>query len=191
MSTQLGKHLCFTFNVYFFSLVTRWSTKLNLTKVNYFLSEFWSFWSKVLRVKQVCVSTMLRLHICLCILGTPMAWSQFNKWLNLHHVKPLCCFVPIFTITLKVFELLLSGNFSWSITTVYFRVQRKSVLQLSLWASCNQQLISQKSSRVAPKPFWRAGLITHSFCNLNSSKNFTCLLGNLRTKLTSLIAKQH
>ena len=191
MSTQLGKHLCFIFNVYFFSLLTRWSTKLNLTKVNYFLSEFWLFWSKVLRVKQVCVSTMLRLHICLYILGTPMAWSQFNKWLNLHHVKPLCCFVPIFTITLKVFELLLSGNFSWSITTVYFRVQRKSVLQLSLWASCSQQLISQKSSRVAPKPFWRAGLITQSFCNLNSSKNFTCLLGNLRTKLTSPIAKQH
>ena len=49
-----------------------------------------------------------------------------------HHVKPLCCFVPIFTITLKVFEHLLSGNVSWSITTVYFRVQRKSVLQLGL-----------------------------------------------------------
>ena len=50
------------------------------------------------------------------------------------HVKPLCRFVPIFTITLKVFELLLSGNVSWGITTVYFRVQRKSVLQLGLWA---------------------------------------------------------
>ena len=49
------------------------------------------------------------------------------------HVKPLCCFVAIFTITLKVFELLLSGNVSWGTTTVYFRVLRKSVLQLGLW----------------------------------------------------------
>ena len=103
MSTQLGKHLCFIFNVYFFSLVTRWSTKLNLTKVNYFLSEFWLFWSKVLRVKQVCVSTMLRLHICLCILGTPMAWSQFNKMVELTSCKAFMLFCTHFYNNIESF----------------------------------------------------------------------------------------
>ena len=42
---------------------------------------------------------------------------------------------------------------------------------------------------LAPKTFWWAELISQFFCNLNSSKNFTCPLGKLRKKFTSPIAK--
>ena len=41
----------------------------------------------------------------------------------------------------------------------------------------------------SPKNVWRAELISQFFCNLNSSKNFTCPLGTLRTEFTSPIAK--
>ena len=40
-----------------------------------------------------------------------------------------------------------------------------------------------------PKTFWWAELIAQFFCNLDFSKNFTCLSGKLRTKFTGPIAK--
>ena len=45
------------------------------------------------------------------------------------------------------------------------------------------------SFQLAPKTFWWAELISQFFFNLNSSKNFTCLSGQLSSKFTSLIAK--
>ena len=46
-----------------------------------------------------------------------------------------------------------------------------------------------KFTSTSPKTFWWAGLITQFICHLNSSKNFTCPSGKLRTEFTSLIAK--
>ena len=41
----------------------------------------------------------------------------------------------------------------------------------------------------SPKSVLMSRSISQFFCNLNSSKNFTCLLGKLRTEFSSLIAK--
>ena len=68
------------------------------------------------------------------------------------------------------------------------RVQRKSFLQLAIRASWSWHLLAQTSFQLAPKTFWWAELISQFFCNLNSTKNFTSLLGKLRTEFTSLIA---
>ena len=45
------------------------------------------------------------------------------------------------------------------------------------------------SFQQAPKTFWWAELISQFFRKLNSSKNFNCPLGKLRTEFTSPIAK--
>ena len=47
-------------------------------------------------------------------------------------------------------------------------------------------LLAQNSFQLTPETFWWAGLITQSLCHLNYSKNFTCLLGKLRTDITGL-----
>ena len=41
----------------------------------------------------------------------------------------------------------------------------------------------------SPKSILMSRLISQFFCNLNSSKNFTCPSGKLRTEFSSLIAK--
>ena len=69
------------------------------------------------------------------------------------------------------------------------RVQRKSFLQLAIRASCSWHLIAQMSFQLAPKPFWRAELISQFFCYSNSSKNVTCPSGKLKTEFTSPIAE--
>ena len=65
------------------------------------------------------------------------------------------------------------------------RVQRKSVLQPVIRASCSQHVLAHKSFRLAPKPF----LITRIDYSPSSSKNSTCPLGKLRTKVTSPVTK--
>ena len=70
-----------------------------------------------------------------------------------------------------------------------YRVQRKSFLQLDIWASWSQHSLTQKSFQLAPNTFWRAELISQFFCYLNSSKNITYPSGNLKTEFTSPIAK--
>ena len=69
------------------------------------------------------------------------------------------------------------------------RVQRKSFLKLAIRASWSYYFLAQTSFQLAPKKFWWAELISQFFCKLNSSKNFTCPLGKLRTEFTSLIVK--
>ena len=65
----------------------------------------------------------------------------------------------------------------------YCRVQRKSFLQLKLTFT-SPNIIS-----TSPKNVLTSRLISQFFCNLNSSKKFTCPLGKLITKFTSPIAK--
>ena len=69
------------------------------------------------------------------------------------------------------------------------RVQRKSVLQPSIQASCSQYVLAHKSFQLASKLF----LISRIDCNPSvigiSPKNSTCSSGNLRTKITTSIAK--
>ena len=50
-------------------------------------------------------------------------------------------------------------------------------------------VLAQTSFQLARKTFWWAEFISQYFCNLNSSRNFTCLWGKLRTKFTSPVAK--
>ena len=45
-----------------------------------------------------------------------------------------------------------------------YRVQRKSFLQLDIWVSWSQHLLTQKSFQLAPKTFWLAELILQFFC---------------------------
>ena len=63
-------------------------------------------------------------------------------------------------------------------------VQRKSVLQLAIQASCSSggHEVAQKSFQLALKGFLM-------ICNLNSLKTFICPLGKLGTECISLIAK--
>ena len=67
------------------------------------------------------------------------------------------------------------------------RVQRKSFLQLDIrasWTFTSPIIIS-----TSPKNVLMSRLTSQFFCNLNSSKNFTCPLGKLITGFTSPIAK--
>ena len=68
-------------------------------------------------------------------------------------------------------------------------MQRKSFLQLAIWASWSQHLLAQTSFQLALKAFWLAELISQLFLYSNCSKNITCLSGKLKTKFTSPIAK--
>ena len=72
---------------------------------------------------------------------------------------------------------------------VYSGEQRKSFLQLAIWASWRKHLLAQTSFQLAPKAFWRTELISQFFLSLNSSKIITCPSGKLRTEFTSPIAK--
>ena len=81
----------------------------------------------------------------------------------------------------------------WKSTKVYtailFQGAKKVILKLAIWESWSQQILAQTSFQLAHETFWWAELISQFFCNLNSSKNFTCPLGKLRTEFTSAIAK--
>ena len=68
------------------------------------------------------------------------------------------------------------------------RGQRKSFLQLTIWASWSYHLLAQTSFQLAPKTFWLAELLSQFFCYSNSSKNILCLLGKLKTEFTSPMA---
>ena len=62
-----------------------------------------------------------------------------------------------------------------------------------IFAACHSgklklTLLAQTSFQLAPKGFWRAQLISQFFCNLNSTKDFTCASGKLRTEFTNPIA---
>ena len=58
------------------------------------------------------------------------------------------------------------------------RVQRKSFLQLAIWASWSQHLLAQMSLQ-----------LPQLFCYSNSSKDITCPSGKIKTEFTSPIAK--
>ena len=59
-----------------------------------------------------------------------------------------------------------------------YRVQRKSVLQLVIWASCSWHVLAQKSFHLARKKLL-----------MNSPKKVTCPSGKSRTEFTGHIAK--
>ena len=67
-----------------------------------------------------------------------------------------------------------------------FRVQRKSVLQFAVQASCSYHVLAQKSFQLAPTKLLtcRIGLIAVHF-----PQNFTCPPGKLSTECTSTIEK--
>ena len=67
-----------------------------------------------------------------------------------------------------------------------FRVQRKSVLQFAIQASCSYHVLAQKSFQLAPTKLLtcRIGLIAVHF-----PQNFTCPPGKLSTECTSTIEK--
>jgi len=69
------------------------------------------------------------------------------------------------------------------------RVQRKSVLQPAIWASCRQHVLAHKSFQLAPKPFLIGRIDNNPSVIWISPKNSTCPSGKLRTKNTSPIAK--
>ena len=70
-----------------------------------------------------------------------------------------------------------------------FRVQRKSVLQPAIWASCSQHVLVYKSFQLVPKPFLisRIDYNPSVICISPPPPNSTCPSGKLRTKITSPI----
>ena len=91
--------------------------------------------------------------------------------------------------TLRILPL---RSFMWQyVFSLHYhgRVQRKSFLQLAIWASWSQHLLAQTSFQLAPEAFRRAELISHFFCHSNSSRNITCPSGKLKIDFTSPIAK--
>ena len=64
---------------------------------------------------------------------------------------------------------------------------RKSVLQSDIWASCSVACTSPNIISTSLKNFLtsRIDYTVLFFCNLNSSKNFTCPSGKSRTIFTS------
>ena len=77
------------------------------------------------------------------------------------------------------------GNFK----TFPSRVQRKSVSQPAIRASCSQHVLANKSFQLAPKPFLISRIDYHPTVIWISQKHSTCPSGKLRTKITSPIAK--
>ena len=69
------------------------------------------------------------------------------------------------------------------------RVQRTSVLQPAIRASCSQHVLAHKSFQLAPKPFLISRIDYNPSVIWISPKNSTCPSGKLRTKITSPIAK--
>ena len=70
-----------------------------------------------------------------------------------------------------------------------FRVQRKSVLQPFIGASCSLHILAHKSFQLTPKPFLISRIDYNPSVIWISPKNSTCPSGKLRTKITSPIAK--
>ena len=69
------------------------------------------------------------------------------------------------------------------------RVQRKSVLQPAIRASCSWHVLAHKSFQLVPKPFLISRIDHNPSVIWISPRNSTCLSGKLRTKITSPIAK--
>ena len=68
-------------------------------------------------------------------------------------------------------------------------MQRKSFLQLAIWASWSQHLLTQALFQLAPKAFWRAELISQFFCYSNSSEKITCPSGKLKAEFNNITPK--
>ena len=68
-------------------------------------------------------------------------------------------------------------------------MQRKSVLQPAILASCSYPVLAHKSFQLAPKPFLISRIDYNPSVIWIFPKNSTCLSGKLRTKITSSIAK--
>ena len=94
-----------------------------------------------------------------------------------HLVTDSQCFLRlVFLIMLCLQKIILILIF------LHNRVQRKSFLQLAIWASWT-------SFQPAPQTFWRAELISQFFSYANSSKDITCPSVKLKTESTRPIAK--
>ena len=78
-----------------------------------------------------------------------------------------------------LYENLMSNN----------RVQRKSVLQPAIRASCSQYVLAHESFQLAPKLFLISRIDYNPSIIWISPKNSTCPSGKLRPKITSPIAK--
>ena len=64
-------------------------------------------------------------------------------------------------------------------------MQRKSVLQPAIRASCSWHVLAHKSFHLVPKPFLISRINYNPSVIWTFPKNSTCPLGKLRTKLTS------
>ena len=94
------------------------------------------------------------------------------------------------TADYNIYKMVLLCYSRWIIdSSVLFRVQRKSFLQLAIRASWSKHLLAQTSFKLAPKIFGWAELMSWFLCKLNSLKYFTCPSGKLRTEFTILVAQ--
>ena len=88
-----------------------------------------------------------------------------------HLVTDSQCFLRlIFLIMLCLQKIILILIF------LHNRVQRKSFLQLAIWASWT-------SFQPAPQTFWKAELISQFFSYANSSKDITCPSVKLKNRI--------
>ena len=110
--------------------------------------------------------------------------SCHTKYLCLKLVSQFCCDTSYIEYSTKQKQVLLPQQLR-----KYCRVQRKSFLQLAIRASLKLTFTSPNIISTSPKNVLMSRLIWQYFCNLNSSKNFTCPSGKLITELTSPIAK--
>ena len=95
------------------------------------------------------------------------------------HSTEFCVAYPEAPQTCKQFKCY---NMLQGAKKVIFTACHSGKLKLTLFTSPN--IIS-----ASPKNVLMSRLISHFFCNLYSSKNFTCPLGKLITEFTSPIAK--
>ena len=105
-----------------------------------------------------------------------------------HPIHP-CVTCNHFIWLMSLFTLLTSHKMNLQVT---YRVQRKSVLQPAIWASCSYQIVpAHESFNQLQNPFWLAGVGYNPSVIWISPKNSTYPSDKLRAKITSPIAKSN
>ena len=114
-------------------------------------------------------------------------WYKLKQW---NFTKSLITSKTVCIWTRKTFWVNIFHSLSQVYGIIYWyihsRVQRKSFLQLAIWASWSQHSLAQTSFQLTPKTFWLEELISQFFCYSNSSNNI-----RLKTEFTSPIAKSN
>ena len=129
--------------------------------------------------------------------------SNKNNWLPVCFVVSSCYFLAFYVPAkfcsacwCKTSQMLLYQRSYRS--HLFFLVLRISPLSrdfsVSSATACHSGKLwlaftSPKFISTSPPKFWLAGLITQFFCDLNSSKNFSCSAGKVRTEFTISMAK--